>query len=286
MATVPAVAASLKIQSRQRKQEHNSNRQAELTSSLADLQRQEKLAQEQLQLAQSSHQQIDLQIQGLRSKQAELAQIEAKRQFAIDSATQSELKLQSINNKIHQYSATKKQLELQMLTLQSKWNSLQSDIAQKKVDLDRSIQSKQDLLQKLNLDLGRQITLLSEAEAKKALAINSAQQSDLKLEEIREEINQQSARKEQLASRVENLQNQLRSLRSEISEREIHRIEIEEQIYRSENRQNQLLAAVGDLYRSIQDKQAFDYFLQRLHKVKVTSIKHTILFQDCILIRS
>ena len=158
LGTVPAVAASMTILSRQRKEERNSNRQAELTSSLADLERREKLAREQL--------------------------------------------------------------------------------------------------QQLDLDLGRQITLLSEAEAKKALAIDSVQQSDLELQRIRGEINRYSTQKEQLEVRVANLQHQLTSLRSEISEREIHHQEIEQQISRSGNRQNQLLAAVGELDRSIQDKQA------------------------------
>ena len=173
LGTVPAVAASMTILSRQRKEEID-RQVTRLKSSLDSLEGEERLARDQLQLTQSTHQQIDRQVQELISQQAklttistELAQMEARRQFTIDSA----------------------------------------------------------------------------------------EKSDLELQRIHAEINQQSVKKEQLEVRVDNLQHQLTSLQTEISEREIHRIEIEQQISRSENQQNQLFAAVGELDRSIQDKQ-------------------------------
>jgi chromosome segregation ATPase len=186
LGTVPAIAASLTILSRQRKEEID-RQVAKLKSSLDSLEGQERLARERLQLTQSNHQQIDLQVQELHRKQTklttigtELAQIEAKRQFTIDSAQQSDLDLQSIRNKIHQDSATKKQLELQILTLQSEWQRLRDDIASKELyrtdvkqqisslkdeknllstavsDLERLIQLKQALQQNLDLDLEKQ----------------------------------------------------------------------------------------------------------------------------------
>ena len=158
LGTVPAVAASMTILSRQRKEERNSNRQAELTSSLADLERREKLAREQL--------------------------------------------------------------------------------------------------QQLDLDLGRQITLLSEAEAKKALAINSARQSDLKLEGIRDEINEQSVIKQQRDLIISDLRQRWQRLQSEIARKELYYADVEQQISSLEDKRNQLSTEVDDLDRSIQDKQA------------------------------
>ncbi|MCY7367418.1 MAG: hypothetical protein LH474_04625 [Chamaesiphon sp.] len=250
---------------------------------------------EEIESAQSSHKQIDLQVQELQNIQVELAQIEARRKFAIDSAKQSDLELQSIHNQIYQYSAAKRQLELQILTLQSQSNSLQSDIADKEVDrtqirqqissdedrqnrlsitvddLDRSIQCGQDLLQKLDRDLRRQTNLLSEVQTRKALAIDSVRQSDLELKGIREETTQQSAKKEQLKARVADLQNQLRSLLSEISDREIYHIGIEQQITRLEDKRNQLLTEIDGLDRSIQDKQALldDLYLDLSIKTEI-----------------
>lgn len=185
LGTVPAVAASMTILSRQRKEEIE-RQVAKLRSSLDSLEGEERLAKDRLQLTQSSHQQIDRQVQGLRSEQAklatistELAQIEARRQLAIDSAEQSDLELQSICNKIHQYYATQKRIELEISRLQSQWHSLQSNIAEREVDrtkigqqiyqledrrdrlltavddLDRLLQEKQALLQNLDLDRER-----------------------------------------------------------------------------------------------------------------------------------
>lgn len=237
LGTVPSVAASLTILSRQRKEEieravRDSHRQvAELTSSLA----------------------------------TELAQIEARRQFAIDSARQSDLKLQSIHTRIHQYSAAKKQLELQISTLQSQGNRLQSDIAEKKVDLTKigqqisPLEDRRNRLSTVVGDLDRSIQVkqafLRDIEVRKQSTIDSAQKLDLELQKILSEISQQSAVKDRLGFEIANLKHQWQRLQDEIAEKKVYRTEIEEKISSDEDLRNRLSIAVDGLHQSIQKRQ-------------------------------
>ncbi len=255
LGTVPAVAASMTILSRQRKEEID--RQVD---KLRSLEGQERLAREQLQLTQNNHRQIDRQVRELRGKQdqsstilVELAQIEARKQSAIDSVQQSELKLQRIHEEIDRHSAKKEQLESRVANLHNQLTSLRTEISETEIR---------------RVEIEQQISRLANRQNQLSIAV--AEKSDLELQGIHEEISQQSARRDQLEVRVADLHNQLTSLRSKISETEIRRIEIEQQISRSENRQNQLLTEVDDLDRSIQDRKIL---LEDLDLGRITALE-------------
>ena len=116
----------------------------------------------------------------LQTTQAELALIQTQRQSAIDSAKQSNLELQSVREKIRQYSVTKEQLGFQLTDLQNQAQSLQTKLVDREVDLrgieyqilqmeerrnqvsiaivdlDRSLEQKQSLLQDLDRERQQQ----------------------------------------------------------------------------------------------------------------------------------
>jgi chromosome segregation ATPase len=151
LGTVPAVAASMTILSRQRRED---DRQvAESRLSLDDARQQEQLLKDNCRKI-SAHGQrlqtgctrlrqevdrLDAEVlarqNNLQTTQAQLAQIQAQRQLSIDYVGQSNLQLQSIRDAIHQYTATKQQLEAQITDLKNQDQSLKTILVDKKVDL-------------------------------------------------------------------------------------------------------------------------------------------------------
>jgi hypothetical protein len=171
LGTVPAVAASLTILSRQRREEID-RQVAKSRLGLDDAQRQEQLLKDRYreislhgktlqaelekainslvlrkQTQESSLIKLDAKVldrqNNLQTTQAELTRIQNQRQSEInsgtsrlnDSARQSNLELQRIREEIRQYSATKQQLELQITDLQNRLQNFQTILVDKEVDL-------------------------------------------------------------------------------------------------------------------------------------------------------
>jgi hypothetical protein len=368
LGTVPAVATSLTILSRQRKQEID-RQISQSRLSLDDFRREEQLVKEQLQINKSISQKVTIGIQELQTAftqlkqdvnryreeqaglereinslvlqkqaqesslvrldtkvvdqqnslqiaQTELALIQTQRQSAIDSAKQSNLELQSVHEKIRQYSAIKEQLGFQLTDLQNQAQSLQTKLSDREidfrgieyhivqmeerrnqvssaiVDLDRSLVQKQSLLQNIDQDRQQQQALIQEIsdlllekqdrevflgelalnitvkqnilfeldtevsegqanldrisidlvqiEAQRQSMINLAQQSELTLVNIHEEISNHYINKEKIASEIAGLQNRGENLEAEIVTQKINRTELQEQISALKEQQNRL----------------------------------------------
>jgi hypothetical protein len=386
LGTVPAVAASLTILSRQR-QEEIDRQVAKSRLSLDGLQREELLVKEKLQLNESSCRKISahgqklqtaftqlkqdvnryreeqaglereinslvLQRQAqesslvrldatvvtrqnnLQTTQAKLVLIQTQRRSAIDSVKQSNLKLQSICEEIRQYSATKKQLEVQLSDLQNQAQSLQTQLVDREidlrgieyhilqmeerrdrvsiaiVDLDRSLKQKQSLLHNIDRDRQQQQALIQEIsdlllekqdrevlvgelvvnitvkqnilfeldaevsegqanldrisidlvqiEAQRQSTIDLAQQSELTLANIQEEISNHCINKEKIAAEIADLQNRGENLESEIVRQKINRIELQEQISALKEQQERLSIEIEAQQQSSNPEQIID----------------------------
>lgn len=224
----------------------------------------------------------------LKTTQTELAQIQTQKESEIDSATQSNLKLQRIREEIRQDSAAKKQLDDQITDLdrllqqkqsllqntgQQQQQSLQqaiSDLLLQKQDqkilLDQlgvNISTKQNKLIKLDTEIReRQADLdkiaidLVQSEARNQSAINSVQGSKLALTNIQEKIRQDSAIKEELKLEITYLQNKEGNLQAEIASHKVDLSETQQQISVLEEQREQISVAVNELNRSIEDQNS------------------------------
>jgi predicted nucleic acid-binding Zn-ribbon protein len=241
LGTVPAVAASMTILSRQRKQEIE--RQVATTRSSLDDVRQ------QLQLSESSYREIGSQEQELQAVCTQLRQ------------------------EVARYSATKWELESTIANLKNQWDSSLAEIAERElyledikqhisrlkgeqnrnsivvVELNKSLSEKQALLQELELNL-------SEIRAKREIAIDSAQQSELTLANIHEEITKHYVNKENLEAEIAALENRGKNLQAEIVAQKVEHIKSQQQLAVLKQQQEQISIAVDGLDRSVKDRQS------------------------------
>lgn len=220
LGTVPAVAASLTILSRQR-QEEIDRQVAKLRLSLNDLQREEQLVKEQLQIKKSSCQKI---IVGRQELQTAFTQLK-----------------QDVDRYREEQAGLEREINSLMLQRQAQESSL--------VKLDAKVVDRQNNLQTINAELAL-------IQTQRQSAIDSAKQLNLELQSVRDKIRQYSITKEQLGFQITDLQNQAKSLQTKIVDREVDLRGIEYHILQMEERQNQVSIAIVELDGSLEQKQS------------------------------
>jgi hypothetical protein len=227
LGTVPAVAASLTILSRQRKEEIE-RQVAKSRLSLDDLQQQEQLVTAKLQLKESSCREIGEHGQKLQTAFTQLKQ-DVNRYREEQTGLEKE-----INSLVLQRQAQESALVRLEATVVKRQNNLQTT------------QAKLDLIQ-----------------AQRQSAIDSVKQSNLELQNIREKIRQYSVTKEQLGVQLTDLQNQAQSLQTQLVDREIDLRGIEYHILQMEQRRDRVKIAIVDLDRSLKQKQSLLHNIDR-----------------------
>ena len=171
LGTVPAVAASLTLLSRQR-QEEIDLQVAQSRLSLDDLQREEQLVKEQLQIKKSSCQKI---IVGGQELQTAFTQLK-----------------KDVNRYREKQAGLEREINSLVLQRQAQESSL--------VRLDAKVVDRQNNLQTTQAELAL-------IQTQRQSAIDSAKQSNLELQRIREEIDQYSIINRQLEVQITDLQN-------------------------------------------------------------------------------
>ncbi len=220
LVTVPAVAASLTILSRQR-QEEIDRQVAKSRLSLDDLQQQEQLVTGQLQLKESSCREISAHGQKLQTAFTQLKQ--------------------DVNRYREEQTGLEKEINSLVLQRQAQESAL--------LRLDAKVVDRQNNLQTTQAELAL-------IQTQRQLAIESAKQSNLELQSVRDQIRQYSVTKEQLGFQLTDLQNQAQSLQTKLVDREVDLRGIEYHILQMEERRNQVSIAIVDLDRSLEQKQS------------------------------
>jgi hypothetical protein len=220
LGTVPAVAASLTILSRQR-QEEIDRQVAKSRLSLDDLQREEQLVKEQLQIKKSSCQNI---IAGGQELQTAFTQLK-----------------QDVNRYREEQAGLEREINYLVLQRQAKESSL--------VRLDAKVVDRQNNLQTTQAELAL-------IQTQRQSAIDSAKQLNLELQSVREKIRQYSVTKEQLGFQLTDLQNQAQSLQTKLVDREVDLRGNEYQILQMEERRDRVSIAIVDLDESLEQKQS------------------------------
>ncbi len=220
LGTVPAVAASLTILSRQR-QEEIERQVAKSRLSLDDLQREEQLVKEQLQIRKSSCQKI---IVGGQELQTAFTQLK-----------------QDVNRYREEQAGLEREINSLVLQRQAQESSL--------VRLDAKVVARQNNLQTTQAELAL-------IQTQRQSAIDSAKQSNLELQSVREKIRQYSVTKEQLGFQLTDLQNQAQSLQTKLVNREVDLRGIEYHILQMEERRDRVAIAIVDLDGSLEQKQS------------------------------
>jgi chromosome segregation ATPase len=220
LGTVPAVAASLTILSRQR-QEEIDRQVAKSRLSLDDLQREEQLVKEQLQIRKSSCQKI---IVGGQELQTAFTQLK-----------------QDVNRYREEQAGLEREINSLVLQRQAQESSL--------VRLDAKVVDRQNNLQTTQAELAL-------IQTQRQSAIDSAKQSNLELQSVREKIRQYSVTKEQLGFQLTDLQNQAQSLQTKLIDREVDLRGIEYHILQMEERHDRVAIAIVELDGSLEQKQS------------------------------
>lgn len=220
LGTVPAVAASLTLLSRQR-QEEIDRQVAKSRLSLNDLQREEQLVKEQLQINKSSCQKI---IVGGQELQTAFTQLK-----------------QDVNRYREEQAGLEREINSLVLQRHAQESSL--------VRLYAKVVDRQNKLQITQAEL---VLIQTQRQS----AIDSVKQSNLELQNIREKIRQYSVTKEQLGGQLTDLQNQAQSLQTKLVDREVYLRGIKYHILQMEERRNRVSIAIVDLDRSLDQKQS------------------------------
>jgi hypothetical protein len=205
LGTVPAVVASMTILSRQRKQEID-RQVAKSRSSLDDV-------RQQLQLSESSYREIGSQEQELQAACTQLRQEVERHTLA---KRELESTIADLENQSDSLPAKIAERELYLEEIEQHISRLKGEQNQNSivvVELNKSLSEKQALLQDLELNL-------SEIRAKREIAIDSAQQSELTLANIHDEITKHHVNKENLKAEIAALENRCKNLQTEIVEQE------------------------------------------------------------------
>jgi chromosome segregation ATPase len=221
LGTVPAVAASMAVLSRQRREEIE--RQVVKSKVGLDYVR----AQEQL--AKDSCQEISAHGQKLQTGFTQLRQ-------DVDRYRERQASLeQEINSLVLQ-----KQAQESLL-----------------VQLDVKVLDRQNNLQTTQAELTRiQNQRQSDITSSTTRLNDSARQSNLELQRIREEIRQYSAINRQLEAQINDLQNRSQSLQKIVDKHKIDLSEIKSQIAQGEVQRNQASIDIADLDKLLQQKQS------------------------------
>jgi chromosome segregation ATPase len=248
------------------------------------LQKQEQLAQVQAQnkLEIDSAQKLDIKLRNLRDKlvekgadlssiESQISQMEERRNQVSIAITNLDILLDQ-KKSLRQDTARQEQSLLQQ-TNQQKKQSLQQEISDlllqkqdQRILLDQlviNISTKENNLVELDNEISaRQVDLdrigihLDRIEARKQSAIDSAQTSELALANIQEEIRQDSAVKGELKLEITDLQNQERSLQTEVAAQSIYRTEIQQQISALAQQQEIISTSVNNLNQSRENQQS------------------------------
>jgi chromosome segregation ATPase len=268
LGTVPAVAASMKILSRQRKEEIE-RQVTKFRLSLDNTQQQERLAKEE----------IERQVTKSRLSLEEIERQVAKSRSSLDDARQQEQlvkdscgkisahgqKLQTgftqLRQEVDRYRVRQAELEQEINSLVLHKQTQESLLVQ----LDGKVLDKQNQLETTNTELDR-------IQAQRQLQIDSGRQSNLQLQSIREDIRQNSVIKEELESQFIELQNQLQILQqSKLTLANIH----EELTKHSVNREN-LKAEIAALEKREENLQA---------EIAAQKVEHTELQQQLSVLK-
>jgi myosin heavy subunit len=223
----------------------------------------------------------------LKTTQTELAQIQTQKESEIDSATQSNLKLQRIREEIRQDSAAKKQLDDQITDLgrllQQKQSLLQntdwqqqqllqkgiSDLLLQKQDqkvlfdeLVVSISTKHNNLVKLDNEISeRQANLdriaidLAKIESRKQSAINSAQRSELALTNIEDKVSERQANLDRIAIDLAEIESKRQSIIYSVNQSEFILADISKETSQHSANKQALEVAIFELQQQLKNSQ-------------------------------
>jgi hypothetical protein len=277
LGTAPAVAASMKILSRQRKEEIE-HQITKSRLSLDNTQQQERLAKEE----------IERQVTKSRLSLEEIERQVAKSRSSLDDARQQE---QLVKNSCREISAHGQKLQTGFTQLRQevdRYRVRQAELEQEinslvlhkqtqeslLVQLDVKVLNKQNQLETTNTELDR-------IQAQRQLQIDSGRQLNLQLKSIREDIRQDSAVKEQLDDRIVELQNRSQGLQTKLADKEVDLQVIEYQISQMKERRDRDLTAVAALDRSLGQKQSLlqDIALDRYQQQSLTKEISALLLQ-------
>jgi chromosome segregation ATPase len=219
LGTVPAVAASLTILSRQRREE---------------IERQVAQSKQQLQLTNASCSEISAHRQRL---QEEIDHQVAKSRLGLDDAKRQE---QLFKDKCREISLHGKTLQAELETAINSLVLRKQTQESSLIQLDAKVLDKQNNLQTIQAELAR-------IQTQKESEIDSARQSNSQLQSIRAAIHQYSATKQQLETQITDLQNRSQSFQTILVDKEVDLRGIKYQISQMEERRNQVLIAITDL---------------------------------------
>jgi chromosome segregation ATPase len=299
LGTVPAVAASLTILSRQRRKEIE-HQVAKSRLGLDSLREQEKLtrkeidrqvaesrlslddARQQEQLLKDNCRKISAHGQKLQTGCTQLRQevdrLDAKvldRQNNLQT-TQAQLaqiqaQIQLESAAIHQYSANKQQLKAKIADLQQEISVLSVQKQEQEILFNRlvvDISTKQTNLFKLDAeiikkqaDLAKIAADLVQAATREQSAIDSAQIAQLALSNIKAQIHKNSAIEKHLNVKITALQNQAKILQAEIASYKVDRTQVQQQISVLKKQEGQISTSVNDLNLSVEEQTSSLYDL-------------------------
>jgi chromosome segregation ATPase len=266
LGTVPAVAATMTILSRQRREEIE-RQVAKSRLGLDDV-------REQVSIAISEKQ------ANLDKIAIDLVQAEVRKQSAIDSAQKSKLTLANIKEQIYQNSAIKEKLRVEITDLQNKEASLKTILANHKVDLSKiesKISQREEQRNKVSIEIANLDISLKQ---KQSLFQNIDRQQQLLHQEISDLLLKNQDQKvlfDNLVLNISTKKNELFKLDTEISRTQAALAKIAIDLVQAEARKQ---SAIDSAQRSqlaltnIQEKIRQDSAIKEELKLKITDLQN------------